>query len=306
MKVLFVSSSNSVFGISPIVRNQGESLKKTGVDLEFFPIKGKGIRGYLKNISKLRRYLSDNKFDLVHAHYSLSGVIAVMAGSNPLIISLMGSDVQPKFYLRLILLTFKLLKKTLIVKSESMKKTLEYNKLHVIPNGVNLEKFSPIDQRSAKKKTGFDLSKKHIIFVSDPERAEKNFKLTSEAFELIKKGDLELKVVKNTDPDLIPYFMNAADILVLTSLWEGSPNVIKEAMACNCPIVSTDVGDVREIIGNTAGCYISTFEPKDVAEKLGEALAFGERTNGRQKIKYLDEKIISGKIAGIYQNLKLK
>lgn len=95
---------------------------------------------------------------------------------------------------------------------------------------------------------------------------------------------------------------NAADVVLLTSLWEGSPNAIKEAMACNCPVVSTDVGDVREVIGNTEGCYISSFEPRDVAKKIQMALDFSKRTNGKQSIIELglDSKTVANKIINIY------
>jgi teichuronic acid biosynthesis glycosyltransferase TuaC len=71
--------------------------------------------------------------------------------------------------------------------------------------------------------------------------------------------------------------LNAADLLLLTSLTEGSPQVIKEAMACNCPIVATDVGDIREIIGYTDGCYITTFKPSDVAVKIQAAFLLGKK-----------------------------
>jgi glycosyltransferase involved in cell wall biosynthesis len=103
--------------------------------------------------------------------------------------------------------------------------------------------------------------------------------------------------------DLIPYYLNAADVLILTSLWEGSPNVIKEAMACNLPIVSTNVGDVKEVICNTEGCYITTFDAEDVAKKLEKAVQFGQRTNGRIKIAHLDDQVIARKIIGLYKEV---
>jgi glycosyltransferase involved in cell wall biosynthesis len=95
--------------------------------------------------------------------------------------------------------------------------------------------------------------------------------------------------------------MNAADALILTSLNEGSPNVIKEAMACNCPIVSTDVGDVRDIIGNTQGCFVTNFDYTEIADKIYEATNYGT-TNGSNMIKNLTSKTIAGKIIDIYKN----
>jgi teichuronic acid biosynthesis glycosyltransferase TuaC len=92
-------------------------------------------------------------------------------------------------------------------------------------------------------------------------------------------------------------------VVLLTSLWEGSPNVIKEAMACNTPIVSTDVGDVKEIIGKTEGCFITSFDPEDVSDKIKKALEFGKRTTGREDIKHLESGVVAKRIIAIYKNV---
>jgi hypothetical protein len=131
MKVLFVSSGNSEFGISPIVKNQGESLKQNGIDLDYFTIKGKGIKGYLKNIPILKKYLKYHNYDIIHAHYSLLAIVATLSGAKPLVVSLMGSDIygnvnidgERKFYSYINILSAKLLQpfvKKIIVKSKNL------------------------------------------------------------------------------------------------------------------------------------------------------------------------------------------
>jgi glycosyltransferase involved in cell wall biosynthesis len=87
---------------------------------------------------------------------------------------------------------------------------------------------------------------------------------------------------------------------------EGSPNVIKEAMACNCPIVATDVGDIRWVLGETEGCYISSFDTKEFADKIRLALKYSEtvgRTNGMKRIQELglDSETIAKRIIDIYK-----
>jgi len=118
MKVLFVSSGNSEFGISPIVKNQGESLKQNGIDLDYFTIKGKGINGYLKNIPILKKYLKAHHYDIIHAHYSFCGWVTKLTLTKiPVIVSLMGSDTygnvnidgERKFYSYINILSAKLL-----------------------------------------------------------------------------------------------------------------------------------------------------------------------------------------------------
>ena len=82
-----------------------------------------------------------------------------------------------------------------------------------------------------------------------------------------------------------------------------SPQIIKEAMACNCPIVATDVGDVRHLISDIEGCYLTSFDAEDVAEKIEKALEFGKRTNGRDRIKHIDNRIIAEKVFQVYKKV---
>lgn len=304
MKILFVSSGNSEAGISPIVRSQGESLKRNGIDLDYFTIVGKGIKGYLKNIPRLRKFLRTKNYDLIHSHYSLSSIVASLSCKLPMVVSLMGSDTHMGFFWKSIIKAFYRFRwKETIVKSAPMKKRISLSNAIVIPNGVNFRLFKPVEKNIARMKVGFNDKTRHIVFIACPERPEKNYRLAKKAVELVNNDSIELNAVSNVDQNIIPYYMNAADILLLTSLWEGSPNVIKEAMACNCPIVSTDVGDVKEVIGKTDGCHICSYDPENVTDKIKKALDFDKRTNGREKIKYLDEKIIARKIIGVYNKV---
>ncbi len=303
MKVLFVSSGNKKFEDSPIVRIQGESLRKKGVEVDYFYLVGKGLKGYLRNIFRLRSYLKENEFDLVHAHYSLSAIVASLASRLPVVASLMGSDAHANRMMRVIIKYFQRFRwKAVIVKAERMKRENFLTEAVVIPNGVNFQVFGPVDKGTARRKVGFN-QKRHIIFVANPVRREKNFQLASQAFKMLDDRDVELNVVSYVKFEMIPYYYYAADVLLITSLWEGSPNVVKEAMACNLPIVATDVGDVREVVGHTNGCYVTSFEPQDVATKLKLALAFGRRTNGRDHIKHLDSQVIARRIIQVYEEV---
>jgi len=313
MRILFISSGNSETGISPIVINQGESVAKTGLSLSYFTIKGKGLSGYLKNIPRLRKYLKNNQFDIIHAHYSLSAILTSISGANPVVASLMGTDVKANQVFRILSKIFiRFFWKEVIVKSEDMKQSLRLDDVKIIPNGVNMERFCPIEKHTALMQLKWDMSKKHLLFASDPERPEKNFQLTHEAIELLTdEPDLELHFLKDISNEMVPVFLNAADILILTSLWEGSPNVIKEAMACNCPVVSTGVGDVEWVLGDVEGCYVASFDPRSVADKIKLALTFSKtkgKTSGRERIFKLglDSKTIAYKLVEIYEEIKSK
>ena len=147
----------------------------------------------------------------------------------------------------------------------------------------------------------WDEGKKHVLFAANPSRRVKNFALAESAFRKLRLTNAELHVLQKVSPDKIPTLMNASDIVLLTSLWEGSPNVIKEAMACNVKIISTDVGDVPELIGSTKGCYVCDHNPRSVSSALKKALNDPERTDGRSAIEPFDAKKISQKIIEIYK-----
>lgn len=305
MRILFVSSGNK--GISPIVQNQGDSLVHQDIIVKYFPIKGKGALGYLSNVSRLKKYLHNNKFDVVHAHYSLTAFVVSIAKASPLVVSLMGSDVKTGWIYRLIIKIFSFIFswKTIIVKSDDMKKSLKIDRAIVIPNGVDLLRFKELDKDECQKKLGWDKNKHHILFPANIVRSEKNYKLLEDAYSELKNENIGVHWFNKVPNEETPFWYNAADVVVMTSLWEGSPNAIKEAMACNCPIVSTDVGNVRWLFGDTRGCFFTEYSPSDCAEKIRMALAFKGKTQGRQRIidLGLSNDLVAKRLIEIYQQV---
>ena len=309
MKVLFVSSGNKTGDPRDVVNNQGTALKKRGVDLDYFCVRGGGLRGYLSALPALRRRLATDPTDIVHAHYSLSGFLAYFAGARPLIVSLMGSEAYGGRVIGLMTRIFaRFFWSNIIVKSREMKDKLGLKDAVIIPNGVDLSVFYEREKKEALAKTFPDSNKTNILFVADPGRAEKNFTLASDLVRMLNDGNVLLTPVHNIPINDLPLFYSAADVVLLTSSWEGSPNVIKEAMACGCPIVSTDVGDVRLIIGSTEGTYLASHKASDISEKLSKAIRYSRtkgRTKGRERIKEigLDSDNISLEIISLYERV---
>ncbi len=192
-----------------------------------------------------------------------------------------------------------------IVKSEGMYKKLKLTKkVSIIPNGVDISEFKPVKSSEAFSETNFDPLKKHILFVTNPSRVEKNFILAKEAMDILGK-DCILEVLTDIPNEKLRYFYSIADTLLLTSFHEGSPNVVKEAMACNCPVVSTPVGDVEWLFGGVPGHYISSFVASDVSNKIANAISFRESrkfTEGRNRILELnlDNENVAKKILEVY------
>jgi glycosyltransferase involved in cell wall biosynthesis len=311
MKVLFVSSGNLANGINPIVERQGNSLVQKGIDVNFFAVKGKGISGYVSAVFELRKFLKENNVDVIHAHYALCGYVALFAArKEKLVLSFMGSDllevnglfaVMNKFIAR----SFG----KIIVKSDEMLKILgSSEKAIVIPNGVDLEIFKPASKQESQRKLGFDENKVHVLFAADPKRAGKNYELAQKTISMFDQNKYELHTVFNQSTEQLVLNYNAADVILMTSLYEGSPNVIKEAMACNCPIVSTNVGDVKELLENVKGCFVTTHnagEIKDSIIKASEYRLKNNETNGRDKIikMELNSDVVADKIISIYKSL---
>jgi teichuronic acid biosynthesis glycosyltransferase TuaC len=301
-KVLFVSSANRGT-ISPIVKAQGKSLSRQGIAVDYYGITGKGIRGYLANIPLLRTHILKTSPDLIHAHYSLCGIVAALTfAAKPLVVSLMGSDTKTGLFSRIGIPCFaELFWHRVIIKSPSMQPKNGNNNFIVIPNGVDFDTFRPLRDKTLK-------NKRTILFLADPSRESKNFPLARDAFSLLDAESAELIVRHGMPQEDVPKILNEADVVLLTSKWEGSPNLVKEAMACNCPVVATDVGDVAWLFGDEPGYFLTGFEPRDVAEKIRMALAFAEqrgRTRGRERIVQLglDSETVARRIVGMYETV---
>ena len=169
MKVLFVSSGNKKGGISPIVYNQGESLRREFVELDYFPVAGKGIAGYLRHWWPLFKLLRKEKYDLVHAHYSLCGFLTTMAAPlrTPIVVSLMGTFRKDtaKYYLIRLLAGRRW--REVIVKSARMKGQIGLPDAHIIANGVDVTKFDlPQSRHELRQELDFSSDQKVVIFVS--------------------------------------------------------------------------------------------------------------------------------------------
>jgi len=300
MKVCFVCSGTR--GVSPIIKAQADSLRALGVELSILPISKGGLWGYISSIPYLRKQIASIKPDVVHAHYSLCGIVASAATCRPIVVSLMGSDMQVSgVFKRFIAFLARHNWKATIVKSNDMKNKLCVPSIQVIPNGVDLSIFRPLDKIICRKRLGWNTQDFIVLFAANPARPEKNFHLAQRSFNRIHIPWKELKIVYGIDHSDMPYFLNAADVLLVTSLWEGSPNVVKEAMACNLPIVSVNVGDVAWLFGQTPGYSLVKHSEEEIVCALGAVVGLDLAT-GRDRISalQLDSPSVAKRLLGLY------
>ncbi|MFA5794831.1 MAG: glycosyltransferase [Candidatus Brocadiia bacterium] len=330
MKILVVTNMFPVpdrpaFGI--FIKEQVESLRRLGAEVDVLFIEGyRSKLNYIKAIFELRRRISRTKYDLVHAHYGLSGWVARLQCAVPVVVSFHGDDLlgtpvqitdsksqipnfRYSFTSRVLAGLNKImarLSSAIIVQSDAMWRKSGLASAQVIPCGVDLNVFRPIDRAKARQTLGWDSARKYILFPSDPVIPVKNFGLAEAAFKLAKSAipEAELVTLAKAEPrERIALYMNAADALVFTSVHEGAGLVVKEAMACNLPIVSVDVGDVRDVIQGATNCYITPRQPQAMANRLTDILKNSQRSNGRERAERFELNHIAGRILELYSGI---
>lgn len=310
MRVLIVCSGNVpnfIFKIQQsFIYEQIETVKKNfGINYDTYFIKGKGILGYLKNLPDIKKKIKDFSPDIIHAHFGLSGLICCIQRSVPVVITFHGSDINnivPFLFSKIaILLSYN----NIFVSTKLAKKAKSKSNFTILSCGVDLNIFKEVGKDDAKQAMQISPAKKNILFSSSFCYRNKNYELAKSAINILSSESMDVNLIelKGYNRQEVNVLMNAVDCLLVTSFKESGPLVVKEAMACGCPVVSVDVGDVFEIIGNTEGCFITSYDAKDVADKIKKAIHFGKRTNGRQKILHLDNNIISEKLYNIYMKV---
>jgi len=286
------------------VYNQVRALRALGVDIDVLFVNGRASKAnYLLGYLRFWRQLNYVCYDLIHAHYVFSGMIARAQARLPIVQSFHAPG-QMHTYQGWLCKRLVPLVDEVIVTSAQHKALLGYEGAHIIPCGVDLALFAPRPRDEARAELGWDPARKIVAWVGDPRR-EKRVDLAYATYELLRqrRDDTDLCVVSKAPHGTIPTYMNAADVLLLTSDHEGSPVVIKEAMACNLPIVSTAVGDVAEVIKGVEGCFLAEHTAEDLAAKVEMALAFGRRTRGREAITHLQTEGEARAILALYEGV---
>lgn len=302
MKILILCSKNSG-RIAPFITDQVEALEREGVVCEYFTVEGKGFMGYLENYIPLLRRLKSFQPDLIHAHYGLSGLLANLQRRIPVVTTYHGSDINNPKVLRFSKIAIKLSAWNIFVSQKNIAIAGVKSRYSLIPCGVDTILFRPMDKVEARKSLGFDQTEKLLLFAGAFDNQVKNPELAIEAVKRVPNARL-LELKGYTRPE-VAQLMNAVDVCLMTSHTEGSPQFIKEAMACNCPIVSVNVGDVAEVLAEIEGCFVSSFESENVVANINKALDFEKPTNGCEQIlsMSLDAKTVAQKIKTVYSTL---
>lgn len=282
MKVLIVASYNKN-RFAPFIQEQADALAKAGCEISYFGIQGKGVSGYLKQFSKLKKKIKEFQPDIIHAHYGLSGLLANFQRRIPVVTTYHGSDINNANTKRFSKIAMKMSAYNVFVSQKTLDLAKPKRNFILLPCGINLEDYPIVDKLEARKQMGLDAQKKYVLFAGAFDNIVKNAPLAQQAVALL--PDVELLELKGYSRQQVALLMQAVDCFLMTSFTEGSPQVIKEAMACGCPIVSVDVGDVKERVENVEGCMVvAGYCADNVAEGIRKALRFVRKTDGRKHI----------------------
>lgn len=300
MKVLVVARCKDG-RYAPFITEQVMALQKLGVECCFFPVTNRGVWGYLTHLGTLRRAISAFRPDLIHAHYGLSGLLANLQRRLPVVTTYHGSDINDRKVRPLSRLSIRLSAFNIFVSRKILDIVSPKDNFALIPCGVNLDDYPEMDKDQARLRMHLSATGKYVLFSGAFDNPVKNAPLAKKAVSGLESVKLiELKGYSRTE---VATLMHAADALLMTSWTEGSPQVIKEALACGCPIVSVDVGDVQEVTNGVAGCFIVERDPVSIANSLEHAFEFGGKTDGRRVIdeKGLSNTTIAERILMIYK-----
>jgi|YelNatPaOPRAMG01_1025707.scaffolds.fasta_scaffold23169_3 glycosyltransferase involved in cell wall biosynthesis len=308
------------------VEREVKSLRELGVEVQVYFINGKMSRlNYFKAVWELVGVMRRFKPDIIHVHHSYTvyptKIARMISGIKaPIVFTLHeGAALSDRrvgsgdFFNRL--RHWKAIKKIacetadfVIAVNKSLLDALNYTgPFAEIPCGVDTDFFRPMDGPECRKKLQLPANKKIVFFPASIERAEKGYELFSRSIAIL-DGKIKVVLGGRIDPEDMPLYYNASDVVAQTSFYEASPITIKEALACNVPVVSTRVGDVERLMEGVEGCFVSSPNHIEFAINISNAIEFGKRTNGRKRILELgyDMRGTAKKILAVYEELLKK
>lgn len=308
MKVMVVCSfKERIEGhIAPFVREQVEALHASGLECVVFLVKGKGVLGYLKQLKPLKNKIKECCPEVIHAHFGLCGLLANLQRKVPVVTTYHGSDINDKKALPFSQWAMRLSAWNIFVSRKTLEIAKPKRNHSLLPCGIDLSDMQLTGKSEARQRMKLDTNTRYILFAGAFDNEVKNAPLAKEAVTLLCDESVELLELKGYSREEVTLLMCAADAFLMTSFTEGSPQVIKEALACGCPIVSVDVGDVKERIEGVEGCYVAqTRNPEELAGLLRKALDFEGKTAGREKITAdgLDNRQVAKRLLEIYKCL---
>lgn len=316
---VYPSEANPASGA--FVAEQIRGLEAQGVSVGLLHVarRERGMRVYAGLGATIAEEVASSRPDIVHVRYGgvMADVVTRAVRETPVLVTfcgtdLLGSPAEP--FVRRLTIAYgarasrKAARRSSgnVVVSGNLLAALpaevDRSRVWLLPDPVDLSVFRPLDRQECRATLGWDDARRHVLFPSSPSRAEKRFGLAQEAVERL-GVTVELHPLEGVPHDDVPTWINASDAVLLTSTHEGSPNAVKEALACDTPVVSVDVGDVASLLDSVDGCFVAPADPAGLAERLRRVLDGDGRVNGRARAEEVSLERHAARLVEIYETL---
>jgi glycosyltransferase involved in cell wall biosynthesis len=319
---MYPTSRNPASGV--FVEQQIKSLQHIGLDVDVMHLDRdqRGFAAYVGIRRNVCARIQQSHPDLIHVMYGgvMAAAVTRSVNTKPTVVSFCGSDLLGQHLsgpLRRVMAGYGVLAShraakratAVVVKSKNLSDALpcgvDRQKVRVIPNGVDLEVFKPLNREECRSRLGWNDETFHVLFPTNAGDPCKRFRLARAAVDELRHFGIqtELHELTGVPHRHVPIWLNASDALLLSSLHEGSPNIVKEALACDLPVVSVDVGDVRQRIQAIDGCHIANATAGELAMKLELVYSGKRRVAGRAQIQNLSLQSVALQLKDLYRRL---
>ena len=299
MRILHIVPESDVASATRHARQDIENISQAGIITDTFFLKSR-TRPFIlvREWFRFKRVLRSFRPDIVHAQYgTVTAVFCIAATTTPLVVTFRGSELNPTPDIsalrektgHVLSQIAALRARKIVCVSEKLKNRLwwRHERVVVIPSSVNPQRFLPQPREAARELLGWDTNESVVVFNKGRIPKTKGLDLALAAVDMARViyGPIRMEVFDGyIYPDRIPTYLSAADCLLCTSVSEGAPTIVKEAMACNLPVVSVDVGDVAESLAGVENCLICKHDSQELAKALVSVLRSGRRSDGRLHI----------------------
>ncbi len=307
MNILLVHSGNAVSDSQKytFVKEQGDALANLGAHVFYFAVKGKGTKGYLSSLPKLKQIIKDNQIDLVHAHYGFCGALCVLQRTVPVVITFHNGETLTTKGMIVSSLAARFSAYNVFVAQHIHDKLLFIpDGYSILPCGIDLNQLPLIEKRTAVHEMGLPEDRPNILFGGSFSNERKNYPLAKAAIALL-PFPVNLIEMKGFSRSEVNKLLCGCDLFLLPTKSEGSPQVVKEALACNCPIVATGVADIPQLLEGVRNSYTTGFDAWEIASRIELILQNGERSDGRRRISELrlDNPQVAESLLTIYHSV---
>jgi glycosyltransferase involved in cell wall biosynthesis len=284
------------------VRDQVQALREIdGLELELFTFETGG-REYARAARELRRRYRGRSFDVIHAHYGLCGWTALALRGAPHVVTFHGTDLAHRGVGPLSRALARMIALPAPVSASLARSGLRTARRQaVLPCGVNLDRFHPIDRREARSRLRLDPDTPLLLFPANPARPEKRF---DRAAKLANAAGVDLIAYGTRPPEEVPLMINAANAVLATSEREGFGLAPLEALACDVPVLATDVGIAPLVLDGVEGALCAPFDLERWSDALAPHLAAQDpRIEGRARAALFDRNRLAERVFWAYQDV---